>query len=584
MAAPRREAIARALLWAAVALPGILQLALLAVTIAGRLRYPYDLEWMEGGLLHHALRLQEGAGIYVAPSIDFIPFLYTPLYPSLVALLGEPLGLSYTLGRAISVASVLGLAALAGAQFGRSSRARGPALAATALGLGMFAAAYPIVDGWYDLVRADALMLLMVTAALAGLPRWARPERDAGGGVAHARLGKLAAAGALLALAFFCKQTAIFYVAAGGAVVLALAPRRWRALAAFAAGAGVVGLGGCGLLQWQSDGWFWFYISELHRAHDFSGERFGASFGNVLWRVAVKGYVRYSALGAASSLAIATGLIAVGLCWWRRRVVPRAARPLLLWSAVYAVSVAAAAIGWGTEFAHFNAYMPAFLHGALAAGAAILAVHGCARAWLDASPRSGGTIADAAARRARWLAEAAALVPAGILALGCWNARWSPRLYAPTPRDAATAAQLVARIRALPGEVWIPSHPWYLHLAGKPLLAHRMGIKDVTHRSRREVRGLDEALLRQRFSALVLGQRDLDIELPLLAHRYRRATPLPSGQRPRMLSGARVLPDAIWLPAGGPATPGPRRVPESPATEPFPSIPGSAWPPRAAPR
>ncbi len=44
-----------------------------------------------------------GRGIYVAPSADFVPFFYTPLYPAVLAGLakiGLPLG--FPLGRAIS--------------------------------------------------------------------------------------------------------------------------------------------------------------------------------------------------------------------------------------------------------------------------------------------------------------------------------------------------------------------------------------------------------------------------------------------------------------------------------------------------
>ena len=40
----------------------------------------------------------------------------------------------------------------------------------------------------------------------------------------------------------------------------------------------------------------------------------------------------------------------------------------MLWTAAFAVSTLVGAIGWGTEFARFKAYMPAFLHGAFAAG------------------------------------------------------------------------------------------------------------------------------------------------------------------------------------------------------------------------
>lgn len=530
----KAETAARWALWALLALPAIYQLALLATAIGGRIGYPYDLEWMEGGLLHHALRLQRGQPIYAAPSIDFIPYLYTPLYPALLAVLGGPLGLSYALGRAISVLALGGLALTAALQLGRGSTsaadgARAPAIVAPLLAMGLFAAAYPIVEGWYDLVRADTLLLLMVTAPLALLPRWARVAGWRG----HARI---AAAGVLLALAFFCKQTGIFYVAFGGGVVLVVA---WRKVPAFVASAGVVGLGGVWLLNRASDGWFWIYVSKIHRAHDFSMQRFWWSFRNILWQPSLPAMPRYPMLGAGITAAALLGLAVVAVHAWRYRAVPRPAQPLLLWAAAYAVSTVLGAVGWGTEFAHFNAYMPAFLHGALAAAAAVPAVLACVPPMLR-------ELRDR--RRARWLAHGAAMLPAALLALTCWSARWNPRPYLPSAFDVAAGAKLIERIRALDGEVWMPSHPWYLQLAGKTPRVHRMGVKDVTTRRVQVIDGLDEALAQRRFSALVLDQRDLDLELPQLRATYQPALELPPDERPRVFTGARVVPKAIWRP------------------------------------
>ncbi|HEY6173826.1 MAG TPA: hypothetical protein VIX73_05245, partial [Kofleriaceae bacterium] len=104
---------AQAIAWIALALPALYQIALLVEAIAGRVAYPYDLEWMEGGLLHHALRIRLGLGIYVPPSADFIPYLYTPLYPTLLALFGGPFGVSYTLGRIMSIVGLVGIAGTA---------------------------------------------------------------------------------------------------------------------------------------------------------------------------------------------------------------------------------------------------------------------------------------------------------------------------------------------------------------------------------------------------------------------------------------------------------------------------------------
>ncbi|MEZ4366752.1 MAG: hypothetical protein R2939_10755 [Kofleriaceae bacterium] len=213
--------------WVLVAAPALYQLGLLATAIAGRVSYPYDLEWMEGGLLHHAERIGGGGGIYVPPSIDFIPYLYTPLYPGLLAALGKVVGLGYTLGRAVSVLALVGLAGVALASLvgpARRARARavdltGPALAGAVVALGVFAAAYPYVEGWYDLVRADTLALLMITGGIHAAARWGGRH-----GVGPALLG------ALMGLAFFTKQTAILYVAWVGLVVtvtrVVAAPRR----------------------------------------------------------------------------------------------------------------------------------------------------------------------------------------------------------------------------------------------------------------------------------------------------------------------------------------------------------------------
>jgi hypothetical protein len=45
-----------------------------------RLQYPYELEWMEGGMVDHALRVLSGQKLYVRPSLEFVPFIYPPLF------------------------------------------------------------------------------------------------------------------------------------------------------------------------------------------------------------------------------------------------------------------------------------------------------------------------------------------------------------------------------------------------------------------------------------------------------------------------------------------------------------------------
>ncbi|HET9621760.1 MAG TPA: hypothetical protein VFP84_10355 [Kofleriaceae bacterium] len=515
IARPLAPRLAWLALWILIVLPAAYQLSLLLHALAGRIDYPYDLEWMEGGLLHHAERIRLGHGIYVPPNVDFIPYLYTPLYPTILAMLGKPLGISYAVGRTLSVLALAGIAVTTLATFVRARAAHFGVTAGCVLALGVFAAAYPYVEGWYDLVRADTLFLFMITVGIAGLPIWARSDR---GAVGH---GKVAAGAALMALAFFCKQTGIFYVALGGVLVVIC---NWRRAPTYVATAGVIGLGGCWVLNRTSHGWFWTYVSEIHRAHDFSTDRFARSFGNILWHFPL-----------ATILIAATWLL-LAITIRRAHGIPRPARPFVLWTAAYALSTLVGAIGWGTEFAHFNAYLPALLHGALAAGTAIPAVIACVRIWTAHKDRGES------------YATLAALVAALPLAVTCSLTRWDPERFIPSDEDVAAGDRLIKRLRNIDGDVWMPSHPWYLHLAGKTPHVHRMGIKDVTTRQTRTIEGLDARLRDHAFAAIVLDNRDLQNELPLLRQEYRPALELPKAEQPRVFTGAQVVPESIWVP------------------------------------
>lgn len=515
------------IVWLAIALPALYQLYLLGTAIAGRVGYPYDLEWMEGGMLHHAMRIQNGQGIYVPPSIDFIPYLYTPLYPGLLALFGGLTGLSYPLGRAFSILSLVGMAAIAYLSIAGKRHRHvevSPALCGATLAIGLFAATYPYVEGWFDLVRADTMFLAIATAGIAAIARWSAIGEGREG---HARVG---AGAVILVLAFFTKQTGFFYVAFGGAIVLA---HSWRRAITYTVVAGALGLGMTALLNYITDRWFWIYVSEIHRAHDFNWDRFVASFGKILWHF------------PAMTLVIVAGLGVTAAAWIKGRRFPPQAQPLMLWSAAYAVSTVVGAIGWGTEFAHFNAYMPAFLHGALAAGAALPAMAASMRVLVE-KPREGE------------LSAFVLPVVAGIaLAATLATSTWDPAKFIPTDRDRAAGDKLIADIASIPGDVWVPSHPWYAYLAGKTPHVHRMGVKDVTAREPRPVRGLEDTLDQHMFSAIVFDQVDLDTEwqpeLVALKNRiaadYRIAKKLGPDEQPRVYTGAQVKPESIWVPA-----------------------------------
>ena len=116
MTAKTKERLIGALLVVALvlaAMPALVQLGWHLRLFAGRAGFPLDLEWMEGGMLIHAQRLAAGQGIYVKPTLDFVPYLYTPLYPALLALLSFVLPLGYLLGRVVSLLALFARAGVA---------------------------------------------------------------------------------------------------------------------------------------------------------------------------------------------------------------------------------------------------------------------------------------------------------------------------------------------------------------------------------------------------------------------------------------------------------------------------------------
>ena len=125
----------------------LLWLVALVVVFALRIGFPLELEWMEGGSLQHALRLQRGESVYGPPSEEFVPFLYTPLYPMVLAILGYVFPLDYALGR---VVSVLAFAAVCGGLW-RAVGREGRPLAHQAAAIGLFCAGYVFSFRWLDL-------------------------------------------------------------------------------------------------------------------------------------------------------------------------------------------------------------------------------------------------------------------------------------------------------------------------------------------------------------------------------------------------------------------------------------------------
>jgi hypothetical protein len=499
-----------------------------------RLSYPLDLEWMEGGMLTHALRLAKGQPLYAEPSVDFVSFLYTPLYPAVLCVLSKIFGLSYVLGRAVSILAFSGaLVFLVAAVRGIARQYESeelPPVATTAglLGAAAVCLAFPFCGAFYDLVRCDSLWLFFVSAGLYACS----PGRSMTGVV----LGAL-----LLVLGFFTKQTAApFMVAAAASVALTSGIRRGLVFSAVAFGSATTAI----LVgQHLTDGWLWIYVYRLHQSHETLAER--------IWPETPRILLDY---GFVLLFPIAACLLFVA---FRRRL----SRGLFHWASMAATGVATAAVASATQGAYDNAYVPAVYFGGLLSAACAVELPALA-AGLRAS--TDGAVWSIRERHTPWAGSVRVF---GLLGLGLLSAhamiRWlDPSPHVPSRQDHAEARRLLAYLTEQGPEIFVPGHPFYSVLAGGRGHLHIMGVNDVYAWPRTITSDPDrDAAIKDRFRRSVLDSfrsnrwkmvvHD-DCHTPRLfgLNRYYRLVEdlARSGRAPRSLTGYPCTPRSVWVP------------------------------------
>ena len=483
--------------------------ALLLWVFLRRFAYPYDLEWMEGGMLGHALRLADGQPIYAPPSVDFIPYLYTPGYPALVFVLGKIFGIGYKLGRFVSLLGFFAVVVLGYIYARREGGSRAAAACAIAIIFGAFVP----TGTFYDLARPDSLFMGLVTAGL--LVGWWKRRSYAGG----------VAAALLLVAAFFVKQTTAPLMIALGLALLLTAP---RVALVYGLTLAVVGLPSLWLANRASDGWFWTYTSVLHRKHDFFPAR--------------------AFLGTPGRLALILGPSILLVPW----ALARRRTPGLVYATFIALAgIGAACASFGTQWAFTNAFMPGVMLPAIAIGVAAGRLVDDTR---EAPPRLRPAAVYLLLALSILTSPGGLLPVAGRLLPASWQVDalqkptgYDPRVFIPTDRDRAAGDALIARLRAVDGDVLIPFHPFYAHLAGKRAFLHRMGVLDIWRAGMGAPRGLVAALDAHKFALVVMDDKvEGNWQMwPNLLTDYRIAGTIAG---PRVVSGSTTEPRYLLVP------------------------------------
>jgi hypothetical protein len=160
----QREALAIAEKWLARAL-GIVSVGFILLflyTAFRRLHYPFSYDQIEGGIVTSVWRIVHGYPLYPPPTLDFVPYLYAPLYFYLAAALSKVIGVGYASLRLISILGTLGSLGVIYALIHGETRSRLAALA----GAGLFAACYHPLEGWFDVGRVDSLFVFLFLLAI----------------------------------------------------------------------------------------------------------------------------------------------------------------------------------------------------------------------------------------------------------------------------------------------------------------------------------------------------------------------------------------------------------------------------------
>lgn len=467
--------------------------------------YPFELDFAEGLLLTATRALADGRSIYPpAEEISGTISNYTPVYYTVVALLGIGGSDHLAVGRAISLASAL-LAAMVLAAL--TWRAIEPAsgrvvrlLAAACAGVAFLQISY--TASFAALMRVDLLAVLL---AFAGVLVF---------GATAARGRQVYWCLIPLVLALYTKQSTI---AAAAACVLTAARgnlRRGLALGtAFVAAVAVV----AGMLQLGTRGGFAFHVISAN-LQSFSWYQAAAFLQDIAIRYPVLVALAVASvpgLLASSQRPVVAGVVAAsgaeGGEPWRRNPSSQASgdytRAVL---GAYLPLVALTSIGAGQLGSEVNHLIE--LMGVVCVCAAVIAAEALRPLTghsVDSVRPSGSAIA-AIAVPILLLWQVDGLAPASSI----------ESIELPTPIQQAQVADLVGTLRRSGGPV-LSEDLTLLSRADKPVLFQPFDIAQLMYRHERDERPMIEALARGEF-ALVILRFDARTPPPIAFNRFTR--------------------------------------------------------------
>ncbi|MBD3233300.1 MAG: hypothetical protein GF315_06205 [candidate division Zixibacteria bacterium] len=405
-----------------------------------RMNYPFELEWIEGAIVDSCRWILAGNQLYVAPSIDFVPLNYPPLYFYVSALVMKLIGEGFLAPRLVSIISSIGCMLLIYGMVKRETKNTTAAFLAAAF----FAAAYKLCETWYDIAKSDSFHLFLMLAAVYTVRIFKNHW-------------KAIMPSIFLCLAFHTKQSTIFLIAAI-AVYFLFYERRFFISYIISI---IVLLSGTFLYLYQiSDGWYYYYVYMIPQNHLRSDSNY-----IFFW---TKYFLPY--LSPILILLIAYSVL-------RRRVSQIDLQLNTPFYLIVAVGMLLASylimlhnVAWA------NNLMPSI---AVVSVLAMICFH---------------DLLKAAHAKSRYLARILWL----IILLQFSLFIYLPNQQAPTCEDEQAGYMLLNIIDDIEGDVLVREHGYYSAMVGKPTFAQRMAVLDVMKNEELEFKGIKPAdLLRE---------------------------------------------------------------------------------------
>lgn len=394
-------------------------LAVLLICFSKRIFYPFELEWMEGDSLCSALRFAQGKPIYIDPAGDFVSFLYPPLYYWIIGLFIPIFGPHLSIGRVIAVLSFFTICFFIYRIVFRQTGDRMISLTSALF----LPACYKPVGFWFDVVRADSLLLVL---SLGGLFFLDKNIKKVGFWISMI----------LFVLAFFTKQTAVFFIAA--AILILWRQERRAALYFSFLLLGIVG-GLLLMLNYFSNGWYWFYT---FRVPSFHKTDFVRGFGGGL------SYIFYN-------LPIVCTIILAGLFFTDKG--DKTQKGLAPWLIVLPFAFIATALPYGKIGGYINNFYTVFIYIFILFGVMLKRV-------IENANKYHHIICSAI-----WIA----------LVFQTYLLVYNPIRCIPKESDLEAGRKFLEEVSQIKGEVYITDHGFYGVMAEKKMYPKQFAILDV---------------------------------------------------------------------------------------------------------